>query len=164
VAVVLLGGLLSGCDSRQQVDQIEWQLPLEAPSDPHGTQMDAHALPEWASQRQGTAEIVWLQKSTTRVFTVKMAMGEQAEVEGWKIRLLGLAEGLRIQSGAFLDDPNVHNAAAFVEISRDGNVAYRGWLYEEFPELFGLDDPEWKVWLKTISVQPASQEANSMHP
>jgi len=162
--VLLLGGLLGGCDSRQQADQIEWQLPLEAPSDPHGTQMESHALPEWASQRQGAAEVVWLQKSTTRTFKVKVPMGEQAEVEGWKVQLLGLAEGLRIQSGAFLDDPNVHNAAAFVEISRDGNVAYRGWLYEDFPELFGLDDPEWKVWLKTISVQPASKEVNNTHP
>ncbi|HXH71573.1 MAG TPA: DUF2155 domain-containing protein [Mariprofundaceae bacterium] len=165
LVALLLAASLAGCGNQEKPEeQLQWQIPLEAPADPHGTQVDEQALPEWATSQHGSASLVWLQKTTTRTFEMKLSMGEEADLQGWKVKLLGLAKGLRIQSGAFLDDPNVDNAAAFVEISRDGKVAYRGWLYADFPEMFGLDDPEWKLWLKTISVQPASQEGNNTHP
>ena len=154
VLSVLLLGLLGGCSSENE-REIQWQLPLEAPEDPHGAEKGAN-LPVWAESRQGEVNLVLLQKSSTKTFKMHLKSGGSAEMQGWQVRLLGLASGLRIKSGAFLDDPNVDNAAAFVEISRDGEVAYRGWLYEKFPELFGLDDPEWKVWANAISVRPAS--------
>jgi len=152
IAIALL--LSSGCE-QQQPDQIQWQLPLQASDDPHGSYDDA-TVPEWASALQGEAEVVWLQKNTTKLFTTKLAMGGSAMLQNWEIHLLGLASGLRVQNKAFLNDENVDNPAAFVEVSRNGKTVYRGWLYEKFPELFGMDDPEWKIWLKDITLRPAS--------
>jgi len=152
IAIALL--MLSACEQKQP-DQIQWQLPLQAPDDPHGSNDNA-TVPEWASVLQGEAEVVWLQKNTTKLFTTKLAIGGSAMVQNWEIHLLGLASGLRVQNKAFLNDENVDNPAAFVEVSHDGKTVYRGWLYEKFPELFGMDDPEWKIWLKDITLRPAS--------
>ncbi len=148
--------VLSSCE-QQKPEQIHWQLPLEAPADPHSSNQDV-SVPDWAVSRQGEAELVWLEKNTTRITHIKLALGGSTSVQDWNIRLLGLASGLRVKNKAFLNDKNVDNAAALVEISRNGKTVYRGWLYEKFPELFGLDDPEWKVWLKGITLRPASQQ------
>ena len=152
IAITLL--MLSACEQKQP-DKIQWQLPLQAPDDPHSGNGDA-TVPEWASAIQGEAEVVWLQKNTTRRFTTKLVMGGSAMVQNWEIRLLGLASGLRVQNKAFLNDEKVDNPAAFVEVSRNGKTVYRGWLYKKFPELFGMDDPEWKIWLKGITLRPVS--------
>jgi len=154
LCVVFALFLLAGCE-QQAPDQIEWQLPLEAPADPHGSDKQAE-LPAWAVRIPGSAELVWLNKLTTHHYKLSLSVGSASELQGWHIQLLGLASGLRTQNGTFLNDENVHNAAAYVEISRDGKSVYRGWLYKEFPELFGIDDPEWKVWLKDIKLRPAS--------
>jgi len=146
--------LLCSCE-QQKPEKIQWQLPLEAPADPHSSAQNAE-LPQWATACHGEAALVLLQKSSARTETVKLALGSETTVNGWNIRLLGFASGLRIKNSAFLDDKNVDNPAAFVEISRDGEIRYRGWLYKKFPELFGMDDPEWKVWLKDIILRPAS--------
>jgi hypothetical protein len=90
--------------------------------------------------------------------STKTALGGMSVIEDWSIRLLGLASGLRVKDGAFLNDENVDNAAALVEIRRNGKMVYSGWLYEKFPELFGIDDPEWKVWLKGITLRPALED------
>jgi len=154
IVIALL--MLSACE-QQKSEQIQWQLPLEAPADPHNSSQNV-TVPDWAVARPGEAELVWLQKNTTRVTHTRLALGGRTTVQDWDIRLLGLATGLRVKNKAFLNDENVDNAAALVEISRNSKVIYRGWLYEKFPELFGLDDPEWKVWLKGITVRPASQQ------
>ncbi len=154
-ACLLMLLALGGCDN-QQPEEIHWQMPLETEADPHGVQVGA-AVPDWAASRQGEAELVWLEKSTTRVQHVSLRTGETASVQGFEVHLLGLAQGLRnTSSGAFLDDQNVDNPAAFVEISRHGKGVYRGWLYAKFPEMFGMDNPQWKVWLKGINLRPAS--------
>ena len=154
--LVLFSSLLLSACEQEKAEQIQWQLPLQAPDDPHGSKQVMN-VPEWAIARQGEAEIVWLNKNTTKTYSTHLVLGGgSASQNSMDIILLGLASGLRIQNGAFLDDENVDNAAALVEISRNGEVVYRGWLYEKFPELFGMDDPEWKVWLKGITVRPAS--------
>ena len=61
-------------------------------------------------------------------------------------------------SGTFIEDENVHNPAAFVELTYKGELVYRGWLYQEFPELFGPDTPGWKLWLKAVTVRAPSEE------
>jgi len=155
LALIIIALLMLSACEQQKPEQIQWQLPLEAPADPHSSSQNV-SIPDWAVARQGEAELVWLQKTTTRVTHAKLALGSRTMVDDWDIRLLGLASGLRIKNKAFLNDENMDNAAALVEISRDGKVIYRGWLYEKFPELFGLDDPEWKVWLKGITLQPVS--------
>jgi hypothetical protein len=155
ITIALL--MLTACE-QQQPERIQWQLPLQAPEDPHGSKHSVSTVPYWATTRQGEAEVIWLQKSTTRKISTKMALGGISHVEDWDIRLLGLATGLRVRNGAFLNDENVDNAAALVEIRHNGKTVYRGWLYEKFPELFGMDDPEWKVWLKGITLWSASKK------
>jgi len=145
--------LTAGCE-QQKAEKIQWQLPLQAPEDPHGSQVTSH-VPAWAMSMQGEAELVWLHKSTTQLTHTKLALGGVTDLEDWHIRLLGLASGLRIKNNAFINDLNVHNPAALVELSRSGEVIYRGWLYQEFPELFGLDNSDWKVWLKGITLRAA---------
>ena len=152
--------LLNACDDHK-TSKIEWQLPLQVPEDTHGGKQDL-VLPEWAALVPGDAEFVGLQKDTTQLFPVRIALGGAVSVEDWEIQLLGLASGLRIQNKTFLNDENVDNPAAFVRISRDGKPVYTGWLYAKFPELFGLDDPEWKVWLKGITLRPALEEKGSL--
>jgi len=154
VFLLAITALITACE-QEQIEQIQWQLPLEAPEDPHGSRHSVSTVPDWATARQGEAEVIWLQKSTTRKVSAKMALGGISHVEDWNIRLLGLASGLRVKDRAFLNDENVDNAAALVEIRRNGKPVYRGWLYENFPELFSMDDPEWKVWLKGITFHPA---------
>ena len=156
VALLAIVLLITGCEQKQS-EQIEWQLPLEAEQDPHGVQMH-NTVPDWAVATPGEAELIWLEKSTTKKSSTIVTLGSAAEVEGWDVQLLGLASGLRVENNTFLNDENVHNPAAFVQINRDGKTYYRGWLYQEFPELFGMDNPLWKVWLKGITFRPASKQ------
>ncbi|MDQ6970490.1 MAG: DUF2155 domain-containing protein [Mariprofundus sp.] len=159
ISILLSIALLStGCEQKQP-DKIQWQLPLEAPYDPHGAQQNISTVPPWAVSQQGEAEIVWLQKNTSKIFTRNIALGGATRIQNWDIQLLGLASGLRLKNKAFLNDQNVDNPAALVDIRQGNKLIYRGWLYEKFPELFGIDNPEWKVWLKSITLRPASQEA-----
>jgi len=151
--VLAIISLLTACE-QEQAKKIQWQLPLEAPEDPHGSKPSVSIVPDWAIARQGEAEVVWLQKSTTRKMSTQTALGGVSHVEDWTIQLLGLATGLRVKGGAFLNDENVDNAAALIEIRHNGDIKYRGWLYEKFPELFSMDDQEWKVWLKGITLRP----------
>ncbi|MDT8376420.1 MAG: DUF2155 domain-containing protein [Mariprofundaceae bacterium] len=155
VTVSLL--LLSGCGDDDR-ETIKWQLPLTAPDDPHGGQIDQRVLPEWASAVEGIASLMFLQTTTARSFDVEVAMGEKTMLHDWDVTLLGLARGLRTQAGAFIDDENVHNPAAFVELTYKGELVYRGWLYQEFPELFGPDTPGWKLWLKAVTVRAPLEE------
>ena len=152
--LLCLSLFLTACEQKQ-AEQIQWQLPLAAPEDPHGSRQHINTVPEWAVARQGEAEIVWLEKNTTHRFTTKVALGGGSHLKNWDIQLLGLASGLRVKNSTFINDENVDNAAALVELRQDGEVVYRGWLYEQFPELFGMDNPEWKVWLKGITLRPA---------
>jgi len=64
-----------------------------------------------------------------------------------------LTNGLRLKSGSYIEDENVHNPAAFVEISREDRQVYRGWLYQEFPELFGPDMENWKLSLRGLVIR-----------
>ncbi len=148
--------LLSSCGSDES--QIHWQLPLTPPDDPHGAQQ-AQPLPEWVAGRQGSVHLMLLQISTARTFEFDIAMGEVTEQQGVNISLLGLSANLRLKAGTYIEDENVHNPAAYVEVSEKGKLIYRGWLYQEFPELFGPDSPNWKLWLKQVNVLPLPDDA-----
>jgi len=145
---------------QQKSEQIEWQLPLSAPSDPHGA-MVRQALPDWASVQQGNASLMLLQKSTARIFPLELDMGGESGTMDVHVNLLGLSSGLRLKSGSYIDDENVHNPAAFVEVSLADKVIYRGWLYQEFPELFGPDMADWKLWLKHINIQTPAEDIST---
>jgi len=148
--------VIAAC-GQQKSEQIEWQLPLSAPSDPHGA-MVRQALPDWASAQQGNASLMLLQKSTARIFPLELDMGGESATMDVHVSLLGLSSGLRLKSGSYIDDENMHNPAAFVEVSLADKVIYRGWLYQEFPELFGPDMADWKLWLKHINIQTPAEE------
>ncbi|MDQ6957622.1 MAG: DUF2155 domain-containing protein [Mariprofundaceae bacterium] len=148
-----------GC-GQQKSEQIEWQLPLSAPSDPHGARVQQN-LPDWAADRMGHANLILLQKSTARIIPVDLDVGGKAETGNIHLNLLGLANGLRLQAGSYIDDENVHNPAAFVEVSLAGKIIYRGWLYQEFPELFGPDMADWKLWLKSINIQSPAEDISN---
>ena len=151
--------LCSGCE-QQKENSIQWQLPLEAPEDMHRSKGDA-TLPAWASDMQGDIKLVFLQKNTAQTKVVSVVKGQVVHTGDWQINVLGLASGLRIDHGAFLNDKSVHNAAAFVELKLKDKLLYRGWLFQAFPELFGLDHPSWKVWLKEVNIHPSSSEEKS---
>ncbi len=151
--------LLAGC-GQQRPKQIKWQLPLSAASGPHGADVQ-QVLPGWAAGRAGHANLVLLQKSTTRLTPVGLDTGSGLGVGNVHIKLLGLASGLRLKAGSYIDDKNVHNPAAFVEVILAKKLVYRGWLYQEFPELFGPDMVDWKLWLKNINIQIPTENPSS---
>jgi len=148
--------MIAGCE-QQKSEQIAWQLPLSAPSDPHGAAVQQN-LPTWIANQMGHASLMLLQKSTARLMPVELDMGGEFKLGDVHIKLLGLVNGLRLQSGSYIDDKNVHNPAAFVEVSLAGKMVYRGWLYQEFPELFGPDMTDWKLWLKSINIQSPEED------
>lgn len=158
VLMLAVAMLFSACDDNSH-DKIQWQLPLTAPQDPHGGQSDQSLVPEWASAVEGSVKLMFLKTTTAQAFTIEMIKGEKKMFHDWDIQLLGLAKGLRIQNGTFIEDENVHNPAAFVELSLKNEPVYRGWIYQEFPELFGPDTPGWKLWLKAVTVRAPQQEA-----
>ena len=160
VALMLAPVLLGACDRQKPEQKIQWQLPMATPQDPHGAGT-SQTLPDWARAIHGSVSIAMLHTDTAQTFQVDVGEGKPVTREGFSFRLLGLAQGLRIKGGAFIDDKNVHNPAAFMEISRDGKVIYHGWLYQEFPELFGPDIVDWKIWVKGISIQPPSGQTSS---
>jgi len=156
LSVVAMSLLLNGCDDNR-TSQIDWQLPLAAPNDPHGASAN-QMLPQWAELASGSAELVLLQKDTARLFNVQLESGMEVDFQGLHFRLLGLASGLRMKSGSYIEDKNMHNPAAFVEISRADRQIYRGWLYQEFPELFGPDMEDWKLWLRGLVINQDGAE------
>jgi len=149
--VLLVMLALPGC-GQDESQQIDWQLPLAAPNDPHGATAN-QMLPTWAAVARGSAELVLLQKNTALRSTLQLVSGTDVDFHGMHFRLLGLAGGLRLKSGSYINDENVHNPAAFVELRRDKRQIYRGWLYQEFPELFGPDMANWKLWLNKVVVE-----------
>ncbi len=148
--------LVSGCEVEQS-KEIEWQLPLSVPDDPHAA-TTGNTLPKWATLIEGSASLVFLHKSTTRLSQIELENGNKAKLGDWYIELLGLASGLRVKGHTFINDEAIANPAAFVRLSLVNKVVYEGWLYQEFPELFGMDNLYWKVWVKDITMPPSSQE------
>jgi len=148
--------LLTACDGEKS-KEIEWQLPLSVPDDPHAA-TSGNELPDWATHIEGKAKVVLLQKSTTRLFAVEVKQGD-AQVSGnWEVALLGLAQGLRLKGHTFINDDSVSNPAAYVRLTLAGKEMYKGWLYQDFPELFGMDNSDWKVWIEDVTMPPSSQE------
>jgi hypothetical protein len=165
VRVLLALGLsifLTACDG-EKVREIEWQLPLSVPNDPHASS-EGNELPDWAELMQGKAKVVFLQKSTARLFAVEIENGSVKELGDWHIQLQGLALGLRVKDHTFINDEQVPNPAAFITLRQNGALMYKGWLYQDFPELFGMDNSDWKVWVEDVTVPPSSQEDDNMLP
>jgi len=157
---------LTACDGEKS-KEIEWQLPLSVPNDPHASSK-GRQFPEWATHIQGKAKLVFLEKSTARTFAVELENGSQEKFSSWTIQLQGVAQGLRIKANTFINDAEVSNPAAFVVLYQDDTLMYEGWLYKDFPELFGMDNSHWKVWLEEVIMPPSSKEeatkVNNMLP
>ncbi|MDX8388493.1 MAG: DUF2155 domain-containing protein [Ghiorsea sp.] len=153
---------LTACD-REETKTIEWQLPLSVPTDPHASSK-GNQLPEWATLAEGKATVFFLEKSTTRTFEVEIRNGNTKKSKDWTIQLQGLAQGLRIKDHTFINDENMHNPAGFVTLHYRDAVMYEGWLYQDFPELFGMDNSDWKVRIKEVTMPPSSQEDDTLLP
>ncbi len=151
-----LAVFLSACDG-EKTQEIEWQLPLSVPTDPHAS-AKAKQLPDWAMNNQGNATVVVLNKATTRIFEVNVQNGSEKKTNDWSIQLQGLAQGLRIKDNTLINDTSISNPAAFVALYYRDTLMYEGWLYQDFPELFGMDNSHWKVWIKDVTMPPSSQE------
>jgi len=84
--LVLCCLIIAGC-GQQQSEQIEWQLPLSAPVDPHGARVQ-QALPAWLAEQAGHASFVLLQKSTTRLVSMDLDIGNDGpDMADWKLWL-----------------------------------------------------------------------------
>ncbi len=157
-----LAMFLTACDG-EKAGEIEWQLPLSVPNDPHASGK-GNDLPDWATTLEGKASLVFLEKSTARTFTVELENGSKDILNGWVVELQGLAHGLRIKDHTFINDENMTNPAAFVSLYYSDTMVYEGWLYRDFPELFGMDNSDWKVWIKDVTMPPSSQEDDTLLP
>ncbi len=153
---------LNACDG-EKAREIEWQLPLSVPDDPHAS-TEGNQLPEWATLEKGKSTIIFLQKSTARLFSVELENGSEKKLGNWKIQLQGLAQGLRVKGHAFINDEQVSNPAAFVSLYLNDTLAYKGWLYQNFPELFGMDNSDWKVWIEDVTMPPSLQRDDTKLP
>ena len=163
-SLVLIAGLallvgLTAC-GKDNDEQIQWQLPLTVPPDPHGATISVE-LPEWAQQASGAASFEALAKDEGRSVHMEIVMGANASAYGHEIALLGLARGLRMKSGAYIDDADVHNPAAFIEVKEGDAVLYRGWIYQEFPEMFGPDLAKVKLLLKSVTLEETQTKENT---
>ncbi len=159
---ITLAMTLAACDGEES-KEIEWQLPLSVPADPHASSK-GNDLPEWATTIQGNARIVLLEKATARTFAAKLENGSKEILKGWVIQLQGLAQGLRIKDHSLINDVDVHNPAGFVTLYYRDTLVYEGWLYQNFPELFGMDNSDWKVWIEDVIMPPSSQEDKTLLP
>jgi hypothetical protein len=153
---------LTACD-REKTKEIEWQLPLSVPTDPHASSK-GNVLPEWATSVQGKAKIFFLEKPTARTFAVELENGSTETFNEWTIHLQGLAQGLRVKDHTFINDEKMHNPAGFVTLYYRDAMMYEGWLYQDFPELFGMDNLDWKVRIKDVTMPPSSQEDETLLP
>ncbi|MDX8390467.1 MAG: DUF2155 domain-containing protein [Mariprofundaceae bacterium] len=161
ISALILCGFFSlvGCNQDAK-EEISWQLPLHVPNDPHATTTQV-APPEWLEVGSGIATFTFLDIHTANSLHIEIKQGGEWSYKSLRLRLVGLAQGLRVKNGAYINDENVYNPAAFMEVTDHKGVIFSGWIYQQFPELFGLDASRWKLWLKSVSVRPSSREPSS---
>ncbi len=144
--------LLSSCEN-DNVTQIEWMIPMQPSNDRHTTSSLDQAMPDWANKEGMSVELMLLSKSLAKTWSYSIKKGVVIRHRDLSIELLGVSQHLRVSKDGYIEDPSVDNPAAFVRIfkGKSHHIVYEGWLYQEFPELFGLEDPEWQLWLKHVS-------------
>lgn len=141
--------LLASCEN-DNVTQIEWMIPMQPSNDQHTTSALDESVPDWAKKESMSADIVLLSKNRAQTWRYHMTQDVVVRHRNISIELLGVSQHLRISKDGYIEDENVQNPAAFVRVFKHDHIVYQGWLYQAFPELFGLEDPEWQIWLKHI--------------
>jgi len=162
MALIAVAVSFSACE-QQGPEEISWQLPLIAPEDPHGSDV-SQVMPDWAASAVGSVDIALLEKNTARLYKANLAVKGETKLLNTEIKVLGAAAGLRLKSGSYINDEKVDNPAVFVEVSEQGKMIYQGWLYKNFPELFGPDSAEWKLWLEALHLEAVLPELNEEKP
>ncbi|MDQ6975260.1 MAG: DUF2155 domain-containing protein [Mariprofundaceae bacterium] len=142
--------LLSSCEN-DNVTQIEWMIPMQPSNDQHTTSALDKTMPDWAEKEGMAIDIMLLSKSRAQTWSYHLTKDVSVKHRNLTIELLGVSQYLRVGAAGYIEDQSVNNPAAFVRIFKHEHIVYEGWLYQEFPELFGLEDPEWQVWLKHVS-------------
>ncbi|RME84287.1 MAG: DUF2155 domain-containing protein [Zetaproteobacteria bacterium] len=141
-----------------------WKLSIAPPPDPHDAFSEGvravHLIPEWAS-REGEAELVFLDTREAKTWRVRLRAGEGAVQgpRGFSAELVACAERLAWDGEAWVQGEE-ENPAAFVEIVRDGDPVYRGWMFARFPQLFGPEIEGWKIWIARVTIRPPERQAH----
>jgi hypothetical protein len=145
--------MLSACENDNPT-QIEWMIPMQPSNDKHTNTSLTQAVPEWAVKEGMAVDVIILSKFRAQRWNYHLGSDTVIHHRGLTVELLGISQHLRIGKQGYIEDAKVNNPAAFIRVLKHDHLIYQGWIYQEFPELFGLEDPEWQIWLK--HVEPAS--------
>ncbi|MDX8412961.1 MAG: hypothetical protein R8J85_02635 [Mariprofundales bacterium] len=154
-----------GCN-QEPPHPIQWQLPLTTALDPHQSPHDA-LPPDWATTQEGLIHLRLLATNSGKQYPLTIPMHGEASVQDIAISLTGLANGLRVHNGGLMfDDPKTTNPAAFIEIYRNQQPLFSGWIYRDFPEMFTPDIAGWKFFLDNATIRAALIKAQPQvtHP
>ncbi len=152
----MVGLVLAGCDN-DDVTQIEWMIPMQPAQDHHSTSALARQVPTWAVHEGMSADISLLNKHKARRWDYHLTTENPVKRGDMTIELLGVAHGLRVDKDGYREDDDVDNPAAWLRIMKKGHIIHEGWMYQKFPELFGLDDPEWWISVRAVQQAPANR-------
>jgi len=157
--LLILPIAIFGCNE-EAPQPIQWQLPLTTASDPHQSSQHG-SLPRWATQQQGSIRLRLLATNSDKQYPLTIPMHGEASVQDIAVRLTGLAHGLRVHNGGLIfDDPKTNNPEAFIEIRRNHQLLFSGWIYRDFPEMFTPDIAGWKFFLDDATIRAALIEAS----
>ncbi len=159
VLFFLLPWWLTACGGND-VAQIEWMIPMQPSQDQHSTSSLDGEVPTWAVHRGMAADLMLLHKRQARHWRYHVTEENPLHRDALRIELLGVSQHLRIGPDGYFEDEAIDNPAAYVRILKQGHTVYQGWLYQNFPELFGLDDPDWQVWLRGVQLPTQARSAS----
>jgi len=144
---------LNACEN-DNLTRIEWMIPMQPSNDKHtNTSLDKE-VPTWSIKKGMAVDIIILSKYRAQRWDYHLNSDTIIHHRDLTIELLGTSQHLRVDKQGYLEDSTVNNPAAFIRVLKQDLPVYQGWIYQEFPELFGLEDPEWQIWLK--QAEPAS--------
>jgi len=144
---------LHGCEN-DNLTQIEWMIPMQPSNDKHTNTNVNQEPPAWSIKKGMAADIIILSTHRAQRWDYHLDSDSIVHHRDLTIELLGTAQHLRVGKQGYIEDNTVDNPAAFIRVLKQDHPVYQGWIYQEFPELFGLEDPEWQIWLK--HAEPAS--------
>lgn len=147
ILIALSSMIITGCENKNST-QIEWMIPIEPSSDSHTMNTVNQEVPAWAKKPGMAADIILLSKNRAQTWNFHLTAEKIVHHRDVDIELLGTSQHLRFGKNGYIEDPKVINPAAFIRVFKQQHIIYQGWIYRDFPELFGLEDPEWQVWLK----------------
>ncbi len=130
---------------------------MQPSQDDHSSSTLADQVPAWAVHEGMSVDISLLSKHKARRWDYHLDADTVVKRDDMTIELLGVTHGLRVDKNGYREDDDVDNPAAWLRIMKKGHIIYEGWMYQKFPELFGLDDPEWWISIRAVQQVPANR-------